>query len=315
MQKDMASQMMRPALELEADMRNRIIGTEAARAATSKQLGELTGTLPVPEGLGGGTVPATANIGSIYQQRLEQLVPMKAKAISYINSFPEGSPERMAAEQTIGKISGYEDAQTKKIAQNALKIPGLEGMASSEKSANEVRGLVPNFVSSVGGIDELIKLGNEVQTKSNFDRPRLMARADAIRTALAGQMRIAIGGPGTMTQEDRDVLMTAIANPTAVVNIFTQDRLGELKKVLARKFVADARANGFGVKSVQSVLDANSDPEDINSFGIRENIAPEMAKDMVNKQQNFASEAEARAAGMRDGDVVNINGQQFRLAP
>jgi hypothetical protein len=302
MQKDMATQMMRPALELEADMRNRAIGTEAAQAATSRQLGELVGTLPVPEGLGGGTVPATTNIGSIYQQRLEQLVPMKAKAISYINSFPEGSPERMAAEQTIGKMSGYEDAQTKKIAQNALKIPGLEGMASSEKAASDVRGLVPNFVSSVGGIDELLELGNKVQTSDNFARPRLMARADAIRTALAGQMRIAIGGPGTMTQEDRNVLMTAIADPTAVINFAAPDRLGELKKVLARKFVADARANGFGVKSVQAVLDANSDPEDINSFGMK-------------KQNAFKSEAEARAAGMRDGDVVNINGQQFRLAP
>jgi hypothetical protein len=96
--------------------------------------------------------------------------------------------------------------------------------------------------------------------------------------------------------------MTAIANPTAVINFFAPDRLGELKKVLARKFVADARANGFGVKSVQSVLDANSDPEDIGSFGIK-------------RQNSFKTEAEARAAGMRDGDVVNINGQQFRLAP
>jgi hypothetical protein len=302
MQRDMAAQMMRPALELEYDMRNRAIGTEAAQAATSKQLGELVGTLPVPEGLGGGTVPATSNIGSIYQQRLEQLVPMKAGAINYINSLPEGSPERMAAEQTIGKMSGYEDAQTKKIAQNALKIPGLEGMASSEKAASDVRGLVPNFVSSVGGIDELLELGNKVQTSDNFARPRLMARADAIRTALAGQMRIAIGGPGTMTQEDRNVLMTAIADPTAVINFAAPDRLGELKKVLARKFVADARANGFGVKSVQAVLDANADPEDINSFGMK-------------KQNTFKGEAEARAAGMRDGDVVNINGQQFRLAP
>lgn len=302
MQRDMATQMMRPALELEADMRKRAIGTEAAQAATNRQLGELVGTLPVPEGLGGGTVPSTANIGSIYQQRLEQLVPMKAKAISYINSFPEGSPERMAAEQTIGKMSGYEDAQTKKIAQNALKIPGLEGMASSEKSANEVRGLVPNFVSSVGGIDELLDLGNQVRTSDVYGRAKLMARADAVRTALAGQMRIAIGGPGTMTQEDRNVLMTAIADPTAVINFAAPERLGELKKVLARKFVADARANGFGVKSVQSVLDANSDPEDINSFGMK-------------KQNAFKSEAEARAAGMRDGDVVNINGKQFKLAP
>jgi hypothetical protein len=302
MQKDMAAQMMRPAMELEANMRNRAIGTEAAQAATSKQLGELTGTLPVPEGLGGGTVPATSNIGSIYQQRLEQLVPMKANAIAYINSFPEGSPERMAAEQTIGKMSGYEDAQTKKIAQNALKIPGLEGMASSEKSANEVRGLVPNFVSSVGGIDELLDLGNQVKTSDVYARARLMARADAIRTALAGQMRIAIGGPGTMTQEDRNVLMTAIADPTAFINFAAPERLGELKKVLARKFVADARSNGFGVKSVQSVLDANSDPEDINSFGMK-------------KQNTFKSESEARAAGLRDGDIATINGQQFKLAP
>jgi len=302
MQKDMAAQMMRPALELEADMRNRAIGTEAAQAATNKQLGELVGTVPIPEELGGGTVPSTANVGSIYQQRLEQLVPMKAKAISYINSLPEGSPERMAAEETVGEMSGYEKAQTKRIAQNALKIPGLEGMASSEKSANEVRGLVPNFVSSVGGIDELFKLGDMVNKNPIYDRPRFMARADAIRTALAGQMRIAIGGPGTMTQEDRNVLMTAIADPTAGINIFAPERLEELKKVLARKFVADARANGFGVKSIQSILDANSDPEDINSFGMK-------------AQSTFKSEAEARAAGKRDGDVVNINGQQFRLAP
>jgi hypothetical protein len=115
-------------------------------------------------------------------------------------------------------------------------------------------------------------------------------------------MRIAIGGPGTMTQEDRNVLMTAIADPTAVINFAAPERLGELKKVLARKFVADARANGFGVKSVQSVLDANADPEDIGSFGMK-------------RKSTFKTEAEARAAGMRDGDVVNINGQQFRLAP
>ncbi len=302
MQKDMASQLMRPALELEADMKKRAIGTEAAMTATGKQLGEFVGTLPVPEGLGGGTVPATSDIGSIYKQRLEQLVPMKAGAINYINSLPEGSPERMAAEQTVGKMSGYEDAQTKKIAQNALKIAGLEGMASSEKGASEVRGLVPNFVSSVGGIDELLDLGTKVQSSDVLARPRLMARADAIRTALAGQMRISIGGPGTMTQEDREVLMKAIADPTAVINFAAPERLGELKKVLARKFVADARANGFGVKSVQSVLDANSDPEDINSFGMK-------------KQNAFRSEAEARAAGLNNGDIVNVNGQQFKLAP
>jgi len=137
-------------------------------------------------------------------------------------------------------------------------------MASSEKCANQVRDTIPDFISSVGGIDELLKLGDQVKTSDVFSRPKLMARADAIRTALAGQMRIAIGGPGTMTEQDRNILMTAIADPTAFINFAAPERLGELKKVLARKFVADARSNGFGVKSVQSVLDANSDPADIS---------------------------------------------------
>jgi hypothetical protein len=303
MQKDMATQMMRPALELEADMRNRAIGTEAAQAATSRQLGELVGTLPVPEGLGGGTVPATANVGSIYQQRLEQLVPIKAKAISYINSLPEGSPERMAAEQTIGKMSGYEDAQTKKIAQNALKIAGFEGMASSEQAAKGLRDRMPDFVSSVGGIDELVRLGeqaNKAVLKNPYIRPTLMARADAIRTSLAGQMRVALQGGGTMTEQDFQRLMAAIPDSTAIINYKAQDRLLELKKMIGRKLIADARANGFTVKSLQSVIDANSDPEDIGSFGVK-------------RQIEFNSEAEARAAGYGNGDSVIINGQKGTL--
>jgi len=303
MQKDMATQMMRPALEIEADMRKRAIGTEAAQAATQKQLGELTGTLPVPEGLGGGTVPATANVGSIYQQRLEQLVPIKAKAISYINSLPEGSPERMAAEQTIGKMSGYEDAQTKKMAQNALKIPGFEGMASSEQAAKGLRDRLPDFVSSVGGIDELVRLGEQANKsvfKNPYIRPTLMARADAIRTSLAGQMRVALQGGGTMTEQDFQRLMAAIPDSTAIINYKAQDRLLELKKMIGRKLIADARANGFTVKSLQSVIDANSDPEDIGSFGVK-------------KQIEFNSEAEARAAGYGNGDSVIIKGQQGTL--
>ena len=302
MEKDMATRMMRPALDVEASMQQRVPGTRAALAATNKQLGELVGTVPIPENLGGGTAPATSDISSIYKERFEKLVPMKAQGIAYINSLQPGSPERMAAEQTLGKMTGYEDAQTKKAAENALKIPGLEGMASTDKGAKQVRDTIPDFISSVGGIDELLKLGDQVKTSDVFSRPKLMARADAIRTALAGQMRIAIGGPGTMTEQDRNILMTAIADPTAVINFAAPERLGELKKVLARKFVADAKANGFTVPSIQGVIDAHSDPSDISNFGMR-------------KQTGFTSEAEARAAGHKDGDVVVINGKSGTLTP
>jgi hypothetical protein len=312
MERDMATRMMRPALDVEASMQQMVPGTTAALGATQKQLGELVGTVPIPENLGGGTAPATSDISSIYKERFEKLVPMKAQGIAYINSLQPGSDERVAAEQTFGKMTGYEDAQTKKAAENALKIPGLEGMATTEKGAKDMRDRLPEFVSAVGSIDELVKIGEEARG-SVIDRPILMARADAIRTALFGQMRLALGGPGTQTEQDVERLKQAIPDTTSILAYSANNRLAELKKVLARKITADARANGYQVKSIQSIIDANSAPSDIETFGARKNVAPEKAQGITNKQQSFASEAEARAAGFKDGEEVIVNGGRFIL--
>jgi len=271
MERDMATRMMRPALDVEAAMQQRIPGTTAALGATTKQLGELVGTMPVPENLGGGTFPATADISSIYRERFEKLVPMKAQGIAYINSLQPGSPERIAAEQTLGKMTGYEDAQTKKATENALKIPGLEGMATTEKGAKDIRDRLPEFVSAVGSIDQ--------------------------------------------TEQDVERLKQAIPDTTAILAYAANDRLAELKKVLARKISADARANGYQVKSIQSIIDANSAPSDLDTFGVRKNVAPANAMGGAGGQQNFASEAEARAAGFRDGDSVMIQGKTGILTP
>jgi hypothetical protein len=314
MERDMATRMMRPALDVEAAMQQRIPGTTAALGATTKQLGELVGTIPVPENLMGGTVPATSDMASIYRERFEKLVPMKAQGIAYINSLQPGSPERIAAEQTLGKMTGYEDAQTKKATENALKIPGLEGMATTEKGARDIRERLPEFVSAVGSIDELMKIGEE-STTAFIDRPKLIARADAIRTALFGQMRLALGGPGTQTEQDVERLKQAIPDTTSILAYAANDRLEELKKVLARKIAADARANGYQVKSIQSIIDANSAPSDLDTFGARKNVAPAKPMGGAGARQNFASEAEARAAGLVDGDIATINGKQFKLAP
>ena len=321
MEKDMATRMMRPALDVEASMQQRIPGTTAALGATTKQLGELVGTVPIPENLGGGTAPATSDISSIYKERFEKLVPMKAQGIAYINSLQPGSPERIAAEQTLGKMTGYEDAQTKKAAENALKIPGLEGMATTEKGANEVRKILPEFISSVNGIDQLKELGKQAwKIENTFQRAELMARADAMKIVLAGQMRVAIGGGGPMTDQDRVVLDRAIADPTSL-NIFAPERLDELRRILARKFSADATVNGYKIKSLQSVIDANTAPSDIDTFSSKrsdtliQNKNTQTNQSQSAQMQNFNSEAEARAAGYGDGDRVLVNGRLFELTP
>jgi hypothetical protein len=51
-----------------------------------------------------------------------------------------------------------------------------------------------------------------------------------------------------------------------------------LKKTVGSEFASAARAYGYGVKSLQSVIDSNSSPEDINTFGIKKSTPQPAAK-------------------------------------
>jgi len=311
MQRDMAAQMMRPALELEADMRNRAIGTEAAQAATSKQLGELVGTVPIPEELGGGTAPVTS-VKSIYEERAKELIPIQKKALDYINTLVPGSTEHTAAVKTYDKFTGYTNAETKRMDENSRKIRGFSGMAYTQKGAEAVRADLGDFVPSIQGIDSLIDLGEEYQKKNLFMDPqeklRIMARADAIVAGLRGSLRKPLVGGGNPSDADQEIIRKALADPTALVNSlwgpgnFAKEKLGELKQSVARRFMSGARANGFDADSIQSILDANRDPKDIKSFRSK-------------KPNEFNSEEEARAAGYGDGDSVIIGGESGTLTP
>jgi hypothetical protein len=306
MEKDMATRMMRPALDVEASMQQRIPGTSAALGATRKQLGELVGTVPIPEELGGGTAPTT-NVQSIYEDRMKEIIPLKTKAIEYINSLAPGSAEHSAAVQTYGKLSGYADAESKKMDENSRKIPGFTGIAFTQKGAEAVRSDLQDFVPSIQGIDSLLSIGEEFRKLGGLDpkeRLKLMARADAIIAGLRGSLRKPLVGGGNPSDADQAIIKNAVADPTTLINnVYTNyapEKLGELKQAIARRFMASAKANGFNADSIQSILDSNRDPKDIANFRSR-------------KSNEFNSEAEARAAGFKDGEEVIVNGGRFIL--
>jgi hypothetical protein len=312
MSRDMATRIMRPALETEASMQQMIPGTSAALASTRKQLGELTGTVPIPEEFGGGTAPAT-NIKSIYEERERELIPLKKNALDYINTLTPGTTEHAAAVQTYDKFSGYTNAETKRMEENSRKIPGFGGIAYTVKGAEAVRSDLGDFVPSIQGIDSLLELGQKYRETAAFTSPqdklRYMARADAIIAGLRGSLRKPLVGGGNPSDADQEIIRKALADPTALVNAvgfspgnFAPEKLGELKQAIARRFMASAKANGFNADSIQSILDANRDPKDITSFKSK-------------KPNEFNSEEEARAAGYGDGDSVIIKGQSGTLTP
>jgi len=312
---DMAARMMRPALETEASMQQMIPATSAALASTRKQLGELTGTVTIPEEFGGGTAPAT-NVKSIYEERARELIPLKKNALDYINTLTPGTTEHTAAVQTYDKFSGYTNAETKKMEENSRKISGFGGIAYTQKGAEAVRSDLADFVPSIKGIDSLLELGEKYRKAGATgaltdpkETLRYMARADAIIATLRGTLRKPLVGGGNPSDADQEIIRKSIADPTSLINAaglspgnFAPEKLGELKQAIARRFLASAKANGFEADSIQQILDANRDPKDITNFKSK-------------KINEFNSEEDARAAGYGDGDAVIIKGQGGILTP
>jgi len=69
-------------------------------------------------------------------------------------------------------------------------------------------------------------------------------------------------------------VQSAIANPTDYLNFASIDRLKTLKRTVASEFSSATRNYGFQLKSLQSVIDANSAPGDINTFGVKSQAMP-----------------------------------------
>ena len=238
----------------------------------------LVGTVNLGEAY--GTAPAGGSTDVLRRRVQEQ-----ANAFREADDFVKAAQTPEEAQYRANAVSvnkAYFDAQTREELKNSRKLQGLEGMAKDDDAAKKMRERLPTFVQSISSIDNLIELGglyrNAVMSGNAIQAAKYSAQAEQARIPLIAALRIPLTGGGQMNPQELKMLNDAVANPAVFLDITQTDRLRSLKRTVGSEFASAARSFGYGVKSLQSVIDANSAPEDINNFGIRKSSPQPAAK-------------------------------------
>jgi len=238
----------------------------------------LVGTVNLGEAY--GTAPAGGE-DSVLRRRVQKFAEISKEARDFVN----GSTSAEEAQDRQAAVNAYKplfDAETRRQAQNALKLPGLDGQAKDDDAAKKMRERLPTFVQSISSIDNLIELGGlyrKAATSGNaIEAAKYKAQAAQARIPLIAALRVPLTGGGQMNPQELQMLNDAVANPAVFLDITQTERLRSLKRTVGSEFASSARAFGYGVKSLQSVIDANSAPEDINNFGIKKSAPQPAAK-------------------------------------
>jgi hypothetical protein len=236
----------------------------------------LVGTVNLGEAY--GTAPAGGS-ADVLRRRVQE----QANAFREADDFVKAAQTPEEAQYRANAVSvnkAYFDAQTREEMKNARKLPGLEGMAKDDEAAKKMRERLPTFVQSIASIDNLIELGglyrNAAASGNALEAAKYKAQAQQARIPLIAALRIPLTGGGQMNPQELQMLNDAVANPAVFLDITQTERLKSLKRTVGSEFASAARAYGYGVKSLQSVIDSNSAPEDINNFGIKKS-APQPA--------------------------------------
>lgn len=305
---------------------------DLARARVARIGGELEAIRKQREGLEGsvnlgefyGSAPAS-DTTSVAKRRYQETTKLLGDLDADIKN--SRTPEEASAKSAAAKeIKPWFNLQTKRELDNTLKVRGLDGFAPDTAIAKDMRERTAGMVNSVSQINSLLALGEEAdrikrELPSNLQGQallRVQRRADLIRTPLVASLRVPLTGGGQLSDAEREFLQAAVANPTDFINFASRDRLIELSRVVKRDFTTRARAAGFNVNSLQPVFDAYSDPEDIDVAGPKITLAAPTAASETRRapaMPSFDSEEAARAAGYKDGDLVNIGGVMGTLEP
>jgi hypothetical protein len=236
----------------------------------------LVGTVNLGEAY--GTAPAGSS-ADVLRRRVQEQANAFREADDFVKSAqtPEEAQYRANA---VNVNKAYFEAQTREELKNSRKLTGLEGMAKDDNSLKQMQERLPKFVQSIESIDNLIEIGglyrNAVLSGNAIQAAKYKAQAAQARIPLVANLRIPLTGGGQMNPQELQMLNDAVSNPAVFLDITQTERLKSLKQTVGSEFARTARAYGYGVKSLQSVIDANSAPEDINNFGIKKQ-APQPA--------------------------------------
>lgn len=125
-------------------------------------------------------------------------------------------------------------------------VPGL-GLANTKEGAAKIKDLKRDMDAAQDSIEQLAQIADTPGKK--FDL-RTRAKADQLQKTLIGQLRIALTGPGALSDSERQLIEGAIANPTDIFSLDTtnRQRLSTLKNILDRKVALAAQSEGINAE-------------------------------------------------------------------
>lgn len=128
-------------------------------------------------------------------------------------------------------------------------VPG-HGLASSSAAATKLRDeILPAYEQSKQGIAQLRKLaGKPLSSLNPVDR----SLAAQQQNLIVGAMRIALTGPGAMTESERDLARSIVANPTDLFTIGAEKKLTQLQTMLDKDVAARLKLSGIKSKLGQA---------------------------------------------------------------
>lgn len=157
--------------------------------------------------------------------------------------------EREEAQEFELKKLGVKEQQLKKKEQRqeeadarARAIPGF-GIANTKEAATETRKLLTELQPATKSLDDLIAMTNDPIVRIT---PARRAEAQALVGALRGQLRLALIGPGAVSDQERAILEDIIADPAAIFQLPSKTRksLATIKKAVERKINTQLQLSG-----------------------------------------------------------------------
>lgn len=157
--------------------------------------------------------------------------------------------QAIAREQAIGDMlaAGQDPlAMGVQLDEKQMKraVPGF-GLANDPEVAKQLKQeYIPSYEAAKAGIQELQKF-----TIADKFNPVARSQAQAIQQRIIGQMRVALTGPGALTEGEREAMRAVVANPTDIFSIANSSKLDILQTALDKDM--QARLKSAGLKSGQ----------------------------------------------------------------
>lgn len=141
------------------------------------------------------------------------------------------------------------------LAKNKTSVPGYEGTGvGDEVSTRALRNMVGDKPVVQANINKLLEINKKFLGGSLS--PSARSEAGTAQNLLIGKLREALVGPGTMSEGDRELIKSAIANPTDIFSLSSSNKikLQNLMDAYNRSIDSHATALGYTKKGTPSTF-------------------------------------------------------------